>query len=633
MSLLKNLLMSPSPAPLRSVDWLFDNGNPWLYRKSLDINGTGAGLQEDYQVEIELDIFSALPANAPGFQTTPTSDATGQCVHPSILYFPDGWNGYKYWMAMTPYPGGNNNTETPEILACDDGVNWVVPVGLINPVVARDATNPNTDPCLLYNEATDEIWLYHRAADADGIQTYNRLYLKKSSDGIDWSGTGLGTLLLDMGYSEMISPSIVKVGATYHLWYTDRTPAPNELKHRTSLDGENWSAEETCNFYGTFPTGKEAYHLEVRYMTEYSEYWMLLIVGVVLPTWMMFVRSRDGTDWYLHPTVLLKPSAGWDNGTIYKASFLLSDSTLRIWYSGCTGALVWHVGYTTATIDTDVADMLSKIRMDCGDLRFTEDDKFTELDYWLESFTGGYILAWVKVANIPVAGTTIYVYYGKADETTISSIKNTSWNNIGDDFNDNLRDPTLWDELTYTGGSVAEANQRLEMTCPAVPSGAGYVSVGTQAINNVELRILANNTVISLVQLIISLTKVTNTEPSSGTNDWYKVMLYHHGNANSFYAQRRVSGAAVVTLYNGLWLSSEEEIKLRIENGTVRLIEQDTERANEAWALASRDCYIYICGRGGLVGFTGMDWADNFWARKYVSPEPTLGAWGSEESY
>src|SRR5690348_14420171 len=28
-------------------------------------------------------------------------------VHPSLLFFDEGWNGWRYWMAYTPYNGGD----------------------------------------------------------------------------------------------------------------------------------------------------------------------------------------------------------------------------------------------------------------------------------------------------------------------------------------------------------------------------------------------------------------------------------------------------------------------------------------------------------------------------------------------
>src|SRR5690554_6025065 len=35
----------------------------------------------------------------PWFPTLPTEDGSGQTVHPRMVYIPQGWNGYKYWLA------------------------------------------------------------------------------------------------------------------------------------------------------------------------------------------------------------------------------------------------------------------------------------------------------------------------------------------------------------------------------------------------------------------------------------------------------------------------------------------------------------------------------------------------------
>ena len=35
-----------------------------------------------------------------------TPEGSNQPYHPSVIYIPEGWNGYKYWMAGTPYPLG-----------------------------------------------------------------------------------------------------------------------------------------------------------------------------------------------------------------------------------------------------------------------------------------------------------------------------------------------------------------------------------------------------------------------------------------------------------------------------------------------------------------------------------------------
>jgi len=69
-----------------------------------------------------------------------------------------------------------------------------------------------------------------------------------------------------------------------------------------------------------------------------------------------------------------------------------------------------------------------KCRTDFGDIRFTSSDGATLLDYWIEELVeGDYAVFWVEVDSIPASpnSTTIYIYYGKSDATTTSSIVNT----------------------------------------------------------------------------------------------------------------------------------------------------------------------------------------------------------------
>lgn len=56
-----------------------------------------------------------------------TPCGTNEPYHPSVLYFKDGWNGYKYWMAFTPMPDGTqpkpyvDRWERPCVYASNDG--------------------------------------------------------------------------------------------------------------------------------------------------------------------------------------------------------------------------------------------------------------------------------------------------------------------------------------------------------------------------------------------------------------------------------------------------------------------------------------------------------------------------------
>lgn len=96
----------------------------------------------------------------------------------------------------------------------------------------------------------------------------------------------------------------------------------------------------------------------------------------------------------------------------------------------------------------------SKCKTDFGDIRFTSSDGETELDYWLESKTDSdNAVFWVEVVDdLSSVNQTIYIYYGKANATTMSNGDNTFPVFIGHEEG-NLDE---WDESFGTATMTAE---------------------------------------------------------------------------------------------------------------------------------------------------------------------------------
>lgn len=91
-----------------------------------------------------LDIFQSTerrPTALPSYAAGVGPDV----VHPSCQFFPRGWNGWRYWMAFTPYPNANSDYENPSIAVSNDGEEWVLPLGLTNPLVGKPAVGYNAD--------------------------------------------------------------------------------------------------------------------------------------------------------------------------------------------------------------------------------------------------------------------------------------------------------------------------------------------------------------------------------------------------------------------------------------------------------------------------------------------------------
>jgi len=274
---------------------------------------------------------------------TPTYDGTEQAVHPDIVYFSDGWHGYKYWMAMTPYPMSNKNHENPSILVSQDGYIWKVPEGLSNPVVPHQKGGWNADTDLIYNPGTDELWMYY-------VRFKNNLctlYRVRSQDGITWSDE---EYIFSEPLFQMLSPAIVYKDDLYHLWYVDANSRGihadyTVVKYRTSVDGIVWSEAQLVDIGCD---GCYVWHLDAVYIPQFDEFWMFFPgfsdkIGAKR-TVLFFARTNNPTEWITQPEPVL-----------YRSTFIYDEEegNIRLWYSAARKHVSfilpiysWHIGYT-----------------------------------------------------------------------------------------------------------------------------------------------------------------------------------------------------------------------------------------------------------------------------------------------
>jgi len=78
------------------------------------------------------------------------------------------------------------------------------------------------------------------------------------------------------------------------------------------------------------------------------------------------------------------------------------------------------------TLDTASLISAKKLQSDCDDLRFTDSDEKTLLNYWLESGCNiNSTKIWVRVPSIPTGKKTIYLYYDNPLANSMSNGKET----------------------------------------------------------------------------------------------------------------------------------------------------------------------------------------------------------------
>jgi len=121
--------------------------------------------------------------NAQTFLKLSTYDGSGQVTEPSVVTLDSPWHGFKYWMAFSPYPNGDESKENPSIAASNDGITWEVPRGLTNPLEIP-TSGYFADASLFYDSQSDQLWVYY--IQVSGARNSLKVLRRVSSDGVHW---------------------------------------------------------------------------------------------------------------------------------------------------------------------------------------------------------------------------------------------------------------------------------------------------------------------------------------------------------------------------------------------------------------------------------------------------------------
>jgi len=191
-----------------------------------------------------LDLRAALPSALAGFVSpyaaggdatldAMTADQRTWMAHPSVIYVPEGFAGYRYWCAVTPYPNSASAYENPCAYASNNLLEWVALA--TNPLVAKPAAanDYNADPFIFLSVDRTTLHIAYRARLISTSK--NILRLLSTTDGVSWSAPvdliegAVSTL--DFG-----SPSINWNGAAWELISHNLDDASDTVQMRVSTD-------------------------------------------------------------------------------------------------------------------------------------------------------------------------------------------------------------------------------------------------------------------------------------------------------------------------------------------------------------------------------------------------------------
>lgn len=282
----------------------------------------------------------------------PTPQGTpGQSTHPSLVYLDVPVSGYRYWMAMTPYAGGDDEYEDPCVLASTDGITWVSPSSAAFPLDDQPGSPGayNSDVDLRY--VSGVFFLVWRTFDPAAVGAEEKLYFSSSADGLAWEPK-TQIYSSDMTVRRLLSPCILFEGGAWTMWAVDIVPSPNQvvrLQGGAALS-DAW-ADPVGVSMGPMLPGKEPWHLNlipvdggyVGLLTDCT----LNVSG--LDGLLLFVTSADGLIWHNSGQTVIPQSQPGEHNALYRATLVPETVNgvvgWRVWYSAwLTGSpSVWNI--------------------------------------------------------------------------------------------------------------------------------------------------------------------------------------------------------------------------------------------------------------------------------------------------
>ena len=182
-------------------------------------------------------------------------------VHPSVLFFPSGWNGAQYWCAFTPYPASVSDYENPCVACSSDGMNWVAKGP--QPLAEKPTGGYNSDTALFMSpDGLTMYCAYRERLTTPSIS--NTIKVFSSTDGVSWSGPT--TLFTGASGDDAGSPSFYWNGTAWVCVAINiDTVAPWAIRRRTSTSSSlfgGWNAWTTVTLAP--PSGRSWWHASVK---------------------------------------------------------------------------------------------------------------------------------------------------------------------------------------------------------------------------------------------------------------------------------------------------------------------------------------------------------------------------------
>lgn len=254
-----------------------------------------------------------------------------------------------------------------------------------------------------------------------------------------------------------------------------------------------------------------------------------------------------------------------------------------------------------------------------NDIRFTQSDGDTLLDYWIETSDANTATVWIEFNSIPASpGTaTFYIYYGNSGASVVSNITDTFiW---GDDFSTAWNNPVKWTGDTAKGSVSGGIMTYDSFDVPSSISGNIFSPTSTVALRTRASIGSAYRAAIGMADA--GMTKWGFIFEAGSDVTPQQLYTYNNGNANRLSSNWTRDAYKIFDIY----------FRANINN---RMLENGVELTSSPMTLYlpndALSAQIYADRASDLYGF-GKILVDWILLRNWTLNEPTWDAWGAEQ--
>lgn len=307
-------------------------------------------------------------------------------------------------------------------------------------------------------------------------------------------------------------------------------------------------------------------------------------------------------------------SPSWLAGYNYRKSHVVASAT----GAGTDYQIKITVHYGSGSDSGVDVYLNSHVQNDFDDVRFTDDDETTLLSCWLETkVDGDNAVFWVKVADdLSTVSATICIYYGNPSATSGSdgdstflffdhfpgtSLNGTKWSSTDNGYvtvassKATLQGDTSWRYLqtvnTFGPANIAMRTD-FQFTGQTTNTGGDLTFNNLGGNNRIDILYFASNIGIRCIKTGTSTFITSNPDASENIYD----ILW-------------LSSSSVTFNKNDVLMTGTNPITTNVPLVALPISFQSTNAAGQTTKVI-------------------IDWV---LLRKYVSPEPSHGAWGTEE--